>query len=271
METMILEDTQVIEKQNRVLEEKNRALTDSLNYAKLIQNAITHKDETLTQIVPDSFVLEMPLDVVSGDFVRVDVKSEKILVGLADCTGHGIPGALMSMVGCALLYDIINHKHETCPPEILKSLNANFKKMLGRQGTINDGMDIGYCCIDTENFTLTYAGAKRPLYIIRDGILTEVKGDNQSIGGHTDRDADFEIYRFKLREGDALYMFSDGYTDQFGGKKGKKYSSKRFKQTLLAIQNLDMQEQKNFLAKEINEWKQGLEQVDDICVLGFRI
>ncbi|HWY37687.1 MAG TPA: SpoIIE family protein phosphatase, partial [Bacteroidia bacterium] len=136
---------------------------------------------------------------------------------------------------------------------------------------IKDGMDIGYCCIDIKDLTLTYAGAKRPLYLIRDNALIEIKGDNLSIGGCTPKESDFTDHFFKLREGDTLYMFSDGFTDQFGGEKGKKFSTKRFKETLLSIQSLQMQEQKEYLDQVIADWKKELEQVDDICVLGFRI
>jgi serine phosphatase RsbU (regulator of sigma subunit) len=271
METLILEDTQIIEKQNRLLEEKNRAMTESLNYAKLIQNAITHKNETLSKVVPQSFILDMPLDIVSGDFVRIDQKEGKILIGLADCTGHGIPGALMSMVGCALLYDIINCKQETRPAEILKLLNSNFKKLTSEPAAINDGMDISYCSIDVSNLTLNYSGAKRPLFIVRNGVFTQIKGDNLSIGGHSGKESEFKSFIFKLQKNDTLYMFSDGFGDQFGGDKGKKYSTQRFKETLLSIQHLGMQEQKAYLEQEINGWKNGLAQVDDICVLGFRI
>ncbi|HKC67742.1 MAG TPA: PP2C family protein-serine/threonine phosphatase, partial [Bacteroidia bacterium] len=250
--------------------EKNKSLTDSLNYAKLIQNAITHKDDKLSEVLPQSFILEMPLDIVSGDFVRVDEKDEKILLALADCTGHGIPGALVSMIGCTLLNGIVNCKNKTNPAVILKTLNVKFKRLIS-QATINDGMDIGFCSIDRQNMELNFAGAHRPLYLIREGVLTEIKGDNMAIGNHSPDEAEFTCHTFQLQKGDSLYMFSDGYTDQFGGEKGKKFSTKRFKETLLSIQHLDMDIQQDYLRETLNQWKQNLAQVDDICVLGFRI
>jgi serine phosphatase RsbU (regulator of sigma subunit) len=269
METLFIEDTKIIEEQNRLLEEKNKSLTDSLNYAKLIQNAITHKDDNLKQALPNSFMLEIPLDIVSGDFVRVDKKDEKILLALADCTGHGIPGALMSMIGCTLLNGIVNCKNKIHPSVILKVLNAKFKKLTRQATIINDGMDIGFCSIDLKKMELVFAGAHRPLYLIRNNELIEMKGDNLSIGYHTPEDVEFKSHNVKLQKGDSLYMFSDGYIDQFGGEKGKKFSTKRFKETLLSIQHLDMDKQELYLREVLSSWKKGLAQVDDICVLGF--
>ncbi len=271
METLLFENTAIMEEQNRMLEEKNKALTDSLNYAKNIQNAVTHKSERLEKVLPQSFMFEMPLDIVSGDFVRVDKKGDKILLALADCTGHGIPGALMSMVGCTLLNAIVNCKHKTHPSIILKSLNYRFKELTSQATTINDGMDIGFCSIDLNKMQLDFAGAHRPLYLVRNGELIEIKGDNLSIGYHTPDGAEFKTHSIKLEKDDTLYMFSDGYTDQFGGEKGKKFSSKRLKETLVSIQYLDMDEQGHYLKRIINRWKKGLEQIDDICVMGFRI
>jgi serine phosphatase RsbU (regulator of sigma subunit) len=271
METLLFEDTQIIEEQNRLLEEKNKALTDSLNYAKLIQNAITHKSETLGKALPQSFILDIPLDIVSGDFVRVDKKDGKILLALADCTGHGIPGALMSMVGCTLLNSVVNCENKTQSSAVLKTLNNKFKKLTSQATIINDGMDIGFCSINLKNMELNFAGAHRPLYLIRNNILTEIKGDNLSIGYITPEEAEFKNHSIKLQKNDTLYMFSDGYTDQFGGEKGKKFSTKRFKETLLSIQHLNMDEQEEELKSILIQWRKDLAQVDDICVMGFRI
>jgi serine phosphatase RsbU (regulator of sigma subunit) len=271
METLLFENIQIIEEQNRSLEEKNKALADSLNYAKLIQNAITHKSERLNKVLPQSFMMDVPLDIVSGDFIRVDKKNDKIILALADCTGHGIPGALMSMIGCTLLNSVINCENKIHPSAILKTLNSKFKKLTSQATVINDGMDIGVCSIDLQSMELNFAGAHRPLYLIRNNVLTEIKGDNLSIGYHTNEEALFKNNSLKLEKNDTLYMFSDGYTDQFGGEKGKKFSTKRFKETLLSIQHLNMNEQEKYLITVLNQWKKELTQVDDICVLGFRI
>ncbi|HEX7415054.1 MAG TPA: PP2C family protein-serine/threonine phosphatase [Bacteroidia bacterium] len=271
METLLCEETETLEVQYHLLEEKIKSFTDSLNYSKLIQNAFTHKNERITQVLPHSFILDMPLDIVSGDFVHVYEKNDKILLALADCTGHGIPGAMLSMVGCTLLNDIINYQNKTYPYIILKLLHFKFKRLINQASLMNDGMDIGFCCIDLKNKELNYAGAHRPLYLIRNHILTEIKGDNLSIGNHYDMEADFNNHSLKLQKNDTLYMFSDGYTDQFGGAKGKKFSTLRFKETLISIQHLSMDKQEDYLRKTINEWKKELAQVDDISVLGFRV
>jgi PAS domain S-box-containing protein len=264
-------ETQMVLKTSKIIEQKNKAITDSLNYAKLIQNAIIHKKETLEKFLPQSFILDMPFDIVSGDFVRVEEKRGKILVALADCTGHGIPGAMMSMIGCALFNDIVNYKQKTYPPVVLELLDSSLKELTKEAEAINDGMDVGFCSIDLNSMELNYTGAHRPLYIIRDNVLIEIKGDNLFIGRYMDNEKKFTNHNLKIYKNDTIYMFSDGYVDQFGGKNEKKFSTKRFKEMLVSIQYLSMEEQGDYLKRAIIEWKGELAQVDDICVLGIRI
>ncbi len=254
---------------SNIIEKKNRDITDSLNYAKVIQNATVNKEGVLYKHFPDSFILNMPLHIVSGDFVRVDEKCGNVLVALADCTGHGVPGALMSMIGYSFFHDVIHYENKIIPSDVLNTIDENFKKLTYESLEINDGMDVGFCNINLNNMDLHFAGAHRPLYIVRENTLIELKGDNLSIGAQNFERKEYTDTFLKLQKNDALYMFSDGYTDQFGGEKGKKFSSKRFKEMLLSIQHLNMNEQEHIFKKTIIDWKGDLDQIDDICVLGI--
>ena len=268
---MLKKEAQMLNRASKIIAERNRDITDSLNYAKIIQNATVNKTGVLDKHFPDSFILTMPQHIVSGDFVRVDEKEGLVLVAVADCTGHGIPGALMSMIGYSFFNDVIDYKRKITPSIVLRSLDTDFKHLTNDDSGINDGMDVGFCSINKESMEVNFAGAHRPLYVIREQNLIEIKGDNLSIGGHTKEKKRFTNNKMKLQKGDTLYLFSDGYVDQFGGEKGKKFTSHRFKETLLGIQHLTMEEQGVFLKKRIMEWKGNLEQVDDICLVGIRI
>ncbi len=256
---------------SKLIEQKNRDTIDSLNYAKIIQNSTVNKKGILFKHFSESFIINMPLNIVSGDFVRVDEKDNRILIALADCTGHGIPGALITMIGYSFFNDVINYKHKIIPSEVLHALDTEFLHITNEALEINDGMDVGFCSIDISKMELKFAGAHRPLYVLRDNSLIEIKGDNLSIGGKAMENKKYTNNNIKLKKNDAIYLFSDGFTDQFGGEKGKKYSSKRFKNTLLSIQDLNMEEQEIYLKKTIFDWKGNLDQVDDICILGIKI
>jgi serine phosphatase RsbU (regulator of sigma subunit) len=262
--------------QNKSIEQKNREITDSISYAKRIQNAILPAPETIREIMPDSFILFKPKDIVSGDFYFFLHNKDEIYFGAADCTGHGVPGAFMSLIGYEKLYDASHQTSHT--GEILSIVNKGIRKSL-RQTTDNsstrDGMDIALCCIQNENGgkQLSFSGANRPLWVIRKGAnsLEEFKPTKKAIGGFTEEDQGFDVFKTEVKEGDTIYMFSDGYTDQFGGEKGKKFSSKRFKELLLEIKHLNMADQAKHLESFIDSWKQKEEQLDDILVLGVRI
>ncbi len=262
--------------QNKSIEQKNREITDSISYAKRIQDAILPAPETIRQIMPDSFILFKPKDIVSGDFYFFLHNKEKIYFGAADCTGHGVPGAFMSLIGYEKLYDASHQTSHT--GEILSIVNKGIRKSL-RQSTdsnsTRDGMDIALCCIQKENggTHLSFSGANRPLWVIRKGAteLEEYKPTKKAIGGFTEEDQGFDVFKTEVKEGDTIYMFSDGYTDQFGGEKGKKFTSKRFKDLLLEIKNMTMIDQAKHLESFIDGWKQKEEQLDDILVLGVRI
>ncbi len=253
---------------------KNKDITDSINYAKRIQQAKLPKREEITATLPHSFVLFKPKDIVSGDFYFFHKNNRRVFIAAADCTGHGVPGALMSMIGSEKLEDAVLQSNE--PSEILSLLNKGVKTSLRQsfnEESTRDGMDIAFCAIDIENRTINYAGANRPLWLIRKGgtEAEELKATKTAIGGLTEDNQQFEQHELKLEPGDTFYICTDGYADQFGGRDGKKLMAKKLKDILLSIQTKSMQEQQHYLDDYIENWKAGLEQVDDILVIGLRL
>ena len=280
------EQKQTIQKAFNTIEIKNRNITASINYASMIQKAILPQKEEIDRIVPENFILFHPKDVVSGDFywikeIEVFTKKYKILTAV-DCTGHGVPGAFMSMLGVTFLNEIVKEFYtELVAGEILNRLREEVKKYL-RQSTdtkyLKDGMDLSMVIIDYEDMVLQYAGAYNPLYIIRniDGIYEKeieiYKGDRMPIGVYIKDDKSFTNHEIKINNGDLLYMFSDGYTDQFGGEKGKKYNMNRFKEKLISICYLPLEKQKAELELEMKNWMGNkYDQIDDITILGFKL
>lgn len=256
------------------LEIANKDMKDSINYAKKIQNAMLPDTSLLKDNSPESFILFKPKDIVSGDFYWFMNEENISFMAVADCTGHGVPGALMSMIGIEKLNNIVSKVKE--PSEILKQLNESIEIALC-QSTLyehsQDGMDIAFCSIDKENRILKFSGANRSLWIIRKGKteVEEIKGTKKAIGGLTTvLSPNFDSHEIKLYPGDTFYIFSDGYCDQFGGQHQKKLTTRRFKQLLIDIQDKTMQQQEKFLSNFIEAWKSGTEQVDDILVIGVR-
>jgi ligand-binding sensor domain-containing protein/serine phosphatase RsbU (regulator of sigma subunit) len=284
--TFIRIRTAAIKKENRILEakvaertqelaQKNADITASIQYAKRIQTATLPELEVITAHFPQSFVLYKPKDIVSGDFYWFEEKNGKNILCVGDCTGHGVPGALMSMIGHNVLNQVVNEKGITQPDQVLNGLNegvrASLKQDQHEQDT-TDGMDIGIICYEKGKNEALFAGALRPLIVIRNGLLTKVDSDRFPIGGSQDtRDMKFSLHRFPVEPGDTLYMFSDGYADQFGGPKGKKFMMKNLLGKLQSIQHLSMEEQALELDKTFEEWKTGFQQVDDVLVVGVRI
>lgn len=271
-----------VEKSKLLAEEKNRSITDSINYAKRIQEAQLPRIEEIYSSLPQSFVLFKPKDIVSGDFYffhKPLVKDEKnksdvVFIVAADCTGHGIPGAFMSMIGSEKLVEAVAHSLD--PSEILKHLNKGIKNSLHQSDdsdSTKDGMDIAICSIDVKTRVLKYSGANRPLWIIRKGQtnVEEIKATKKAIGGFTENDQHFDIHEVQLQEGDTFYISTDGYADQFGIEKDKKLMTKRFKEILLSIQNKSMSDQGKHLDDFMETWRSGIEQVDDILVIGVRL
>jgi serine phosphatase RsbU (regulator of sigma subunit)/Tfp pilus assembly protein PilF len=269
----LVEANEEINRQKAELQSKNRQITDSLYYAGRLQRAVLPSVNTLEKLLKESFVYFQPKDIVSGDFYWFTEKDDRLLIAAVDCTGHGVPGALLSMMGNNLLNECVLKEGLIEPAAILENLNQRTKSLLQKHGAdviANDGMDVALCSIDKKNGLLSFAGAHRPLIMIRGGELVETKGSRISIGGYSDYDAGFEQHEIAIEEGDTFYIFSDGYPDQFGGPDNRKFMSKRMKEFLLATSGVPLSEQYTLLKSELDNWRFGREQVDDILVIGFR-
>jgi ligand-binding sensor domain-containing protein/serine phosphatase RsbU (regulator of sigma subunit) len=286
--------TAALEKENRLLEQKvdvrtnelklaNQNLSialhdikDSINYAERIQRAMLPVQEIIHQYLPHSFVFLRPRDVVSGDFYWFNHKEGVDFLVAADCTGHGVPGAFMSMVGSSLLNEIVLTKGVKDPSVVLSQLNTGVQYALRqRENNTRDGMDMAFCAIDYAKKTVHYSGANRSLWIIRnqqgESVLEEIKPTKCAIGGFTNEDQHFVSHTIQLNAGDSIYLHSDGFADQFGGPDGKKLMTKRFKEILISIQEVPMKIQGNFLSDSIDKWMAtGYEQVDDMLVIGVK-
>ena len=270
--------------------EQKKDLEDSIRYAQRIQNAILPPEQLRQSILPNSFVLYKPKDIVSGDFYWIDEKDNKALFSVVDCTGHGVPGAFMSIVGYNGLNRAVGDHHKTAPGEILDDLNDSVTGSLRQQedqNAVKDGMDLALCSLDLKSRVLQYAGANNPLYVVRScdqaplddkeicstndtHNLFEYKADKQPIGSYLDH-RKFTTHTIQLLEGDAVYIFSDGFADQFGGERGKKFKYKPFKQLLLTNQRKPLDIQRNILDEAIEIWRGDLEQIDDICIIGIKV
>lgn len=275
LERQVKERTKEIEAQKEELAEKNKDILDSIRYAKRIQLAILPPEEITREALRDHFILYKPKDIVSGDFYWVEsADKNNILFAAVDCTGHGVPGAFMSIIGYNGLNRAVRESHLLHPAAILDELNQNVGESLRQNqedsSAVKDGMDITLCSINYKEMTLEYAGANNPLYIIRKGELIETKANKQPIGPFDSRKP-FTNHQFKLEKGDTIYIFSDGYADQFGGPEGKKFKYKNFKELLISIQNKSMPEQNQILDETIENWKGTQPQIDDILVMGVRV
>jgi len=277
LEEKVEERTVELKDANSKLSLAFQDIRDSINYAQKIQNAILPIDEEIQQALPQSFVFFKPRDVVSGDFYWFNKKNNLIYIAAVDCTGHGVPGAFMSMIGSSLLNEIINKNEAIDAASILKNLDIEVRKSLKQDRDSvesKDGMDLALTIINKQNNSIQYAGAKRSLIYVRNNEVFEIKADKQSIGGGSSHDETikhFTNHQIEIRKGDSFYMFTDGYVDQFGGEKGKKFSSKRLKDTILSVQSLTMEKQGVELFKMFEDWRYGIEQVDDVLVIGFRL
>jgi len=263
-----------IAKQKEELSIKNKSITDSIIYAKRIQEALMPTLKQFNRILPSSFILYKPKDIVSGDFYWINQQNDKIFVAVVDCTGHGVPGAFMSIIGFELLRNITEEQRIEDPEEILRNLNNGVANTFGKttdRARIKDGMDIALCVIDQNKAEIEFAGAFRPLYLIRNNKIEEIRGDRFSVGLLDEGESE-EITKtkIKLQKNDIFYMFSDGYADQFGGPEGKKYKYRRFRHLLLTIHKLPLEQQLTYFDRSFEDWKGEHEQVDDVLILGFR-
>ncbi len=258
---------------------QNKQITDSINYAKLIQKAILPSVKILNEKFDENFILFKPKDIVSGDFYWFSKIENHLIAVAADCTGHGVPGAFMSMLGVTLLNEIVNKNKILEPDKILNELRNQIKKSLSQSGDTRetkDGIDISLCIIDTLTFDCQFSGAYNSLYIIRQENngnyeIDEVKADKMPIGSHPRDNISFTKNNISLKPNDRIYLFSDGYVSQFGGEKHEKFKKSRFQEILLKIQNMTFVQQKEILEQTLENWQGKLQQVDDILVVGIKI
>jgi serine phosphatase RsbU (regulator of sigma subunit) len=266
----------LLEKQKKEIEEQNILITDSIDYAKTIQEAVFPSEARMQFFFPDSFVLYKPKAIVSGDFYQVIEKHNKIICTVADCTGHGIPGAFMSLLGFNMLENIVEKQDTIIPSVLLTELNQKMVTTMSQNPSddtsVKHGMDATMIVIDSEAMELQFAGAHNSLYHIRDNKLNEIKADKMSIGSYKDsKSVEFRNHVIPIQKGDVFYLFSDGFPDQIGGPNRKKFYYPPFKELLLSIHASDVQEQKNILDRTIINWRGERDQTDDILIVGIRI
>lgn len=263
-----------IERQRLKLADLYKDVTDSIRYAKRLQYSILPPQDVIEKVCPNSFVLFKPKDIVSGDFYWFFQTEDKSLVSAVDCTGHGVPGAFMSLVGANGLNAAVKEHQKTEPALVLNELNKFVSESLNKSNedsTVRDGMDLSFCTIDYKNQKLQFAGANNPLYLIRNNELLIYKADKFAIGSFDPSEKGYENQEIDIQKNDMLYLFTDGYADQFGGERGNKYLYKQFRETLMNIHNLPVKEQHDYLKNDIETWQGTHEQVDDILVIGIRI
>ncbi|MCA6364481.1 MAG: PAS domain S-box protein [Bacteroidetes bacterium] len=258
-----------------IIQQKNNDISSSINYARRIQNAILPPEEVLRKELGDMFVLFRPKDILCGDYYWAETRGNYIFVAVADSTGHGVPGALLSLMGHNLLNQAIRERHLTRPAAILDFLNLSIQQTLNQYkqaGELHDGMDIALCVFERKSRTMMFAGAINPLYIVRGQELIQVKGNRFSIGSYFDfKSRPFDHQEVEIKSGDMLYMFTDGYPDQFGGDHDRKLSYRRFRELLIQVASLPAIEQREILTARFSEWMGKGNQTDDVCVLGIRV
>ena len=273
---LVVIDTDITDrkKAEHIIHEKNQEITDSIHSAKRIQHALLASDSLLKKHLPEYFVLYKPKDIVSGDFYWANVIDNKFVIITADCTGHGVPGAFMSLLNISYLNEAIIEKRIDSPEKILEHIRTQIINTLNPEGAVvesKDGMDAVLCIYDFKHLWLRFACANNPLWVVRNNDLIKFKPDKMPVGMHHGEKKPFSINTLGLRKGDIIYTFTDGYADQFGGPKGKKFKYKALKEVLISIQTKSMEEQKEILHSTFEKWKGNLEQVDDVLIIGVRV
>jgi serine phosphatase RsbU (regulator of sigma subunit) len=281
LEQKVIERTEEVVRQKSEIEHKNveleilyKQVTDSIHYAKRIQDAILPTNNRIKALLPDSFILFKPKDIVSGDFYWIEQKDDLVYFAAVDCTGHGVPGAFMSLVGYNILRDILKNTPASQPAEILDKLRDGVVNALRSDETskqAKDGMDMTLCAINYKTMSLQYAAAFNPLYLIRRGELILHPANKFPIGSYIGEKTGFDNHEIQLEKGDQIFICSDGYADQFGGPTGKKFMVGNFRKLLLKIAELDSQLQKEELNKTLVSWQGEQEQVDDVLVIGVKV
>ncbi len=261
-------------RKNELISKQSKLITDNIKAASFIQRAAMPPDEYIISEIPEYFILNKPKDIVSGDFYWMEKRGGNLFLAVADCTGHGVQGALISMLGVAILNEIVNKSYKDGPGEILSQLSEKVKKVLHQSGgdsmeDIREGMDMVLLKINKEEKLIEFAGAKNPVYIVHEGDITIYKGDKSPIG-YFSKGTPFTTQSIQIENGDSMYMFSDGYADQLGGDEMKKFLSKRFKKLLIDIEPLPMEQRKEKMLQNYNDWKGNYSQVDDVMVMGIK-
>jgi len=267
-------NNKILKAQKEIIEEKNKDITDSINYAKRLQTAILPPKDFVKSVLPEHFIIYQPKDIVSGDFYWVSHHESKIMIAAIDCTGHGVPGALLSIVGHNAINQTVNESGILQPSKVLDSMNTLIKKVLHQDkgSDIRDGMDMALCTFDKTTNTLEYAGANNPVFILSDGKLNIIKGSKLTVGSMEEEKVEPPVnHSIQLKKGDCFYIFSDGYVDQFGGKDNKKFKTSKFQELLISINNQSMPEQEKSISKAFKDWKGNNEQVDDVLIIGIRV
>ena len=273
LEDKVQERTFEIQAQKEHIEKQNKEIKYSFDYAKKIQNTVLPGDEVFETLFGEHFIFFKPRDIVSGDFYWISQSDQRIVLTAADCTGHGVPGSLMSMLGITMLHEIVNEKGVMNSGEILNKLRLSIARTLKQEGRIGeqkDGIDMALIIYDTQTRILEFSGANNPIYIVRNGEMLEYKGNNMPVA-YYEKMSDFTSYTIEMKQGDRVYMFTDGFPDQFGGPQGKKFKYRPFKDLLLEIHERPMEEQHRILSLIFEEWKGDLSQIDDVLVIGLRL
>ena len=262
-----------METENRDHAKYRRNIDESLKYASYIQRALLPSTLIMKRSLPEHFLIFMPRDIVSGDFYFLTQKKGLLIVAVADCTGHGVPGAFMSILGLTFLNEIIQYGNYSNASSILNRMREKIMKAMRQTGDEEeqkDGIDMALGIINTETNRMNYCGAFNPVYIVRKNNIMELQGDKMPIGIAADEEKSFTDHFCELDEGDILYFFTDGYADQFGGPKGKKFKYQQFRSLVLTISSLPIHKQKEKLIETFNAWKGNLPQLDDVLMLGWR-
>jgi serine phosphatase RsbU (regulator of sigma subunit) len=255
------------------IQRQQKRIAESLRYAQVIQKAVFPPKKLIEKAFPSHFILLLPKDILSGDFYWLYWKDKKIYFAVADCTGHGVPGALMSIIGISFLNELVASSTNIKANRLLNQLREKVMKALGQTGSDDvseDGMDIALCMIDQQTNTLQYSGANNPLCLIRNGEMIFIDPDRMPVGIHYTEEKSFTNHELELQEGDCIYLFSDGYADQLGGPNSKKFKCSNLRNLLLKIWNLPMAEQKDVLKSTLADWMGSFKQIDDILVMGVK-
>ncbi|MCP4311954.1 MAG: response regulator [Bacteroidetes bacterium] len=265
---------QKVMERTREIEQQRLNITDSIHYASRIQKALMLKSEVLDKLMPSHFVLNKPKDIVSGDYYWVSNKSDRLIIAVADCTGHGVPGAFMSILGINFLNEIVSNSDTLRANDILNELREKTINALGQTGQrdeAKEGMEMALCVVDFKLRMIQFSGAFRPIYLISEGELSVIIGDRMPIGIYEEEEVSFSNKEVPFKENDIIYLFTDGYVDQIGGLQRKTFKSVRFKKLLKEIYHKPLEEQKSILREEHEIWRAGQEQIDDILILGVEL